>query len=67
MLVVNSLEHTQAIPGYLLIVGSIMHQDIFKQYTIIDFIFSRHEDLSTWKSDIHRGLETLVNITYKGR
>ena len=42
---------------------------IFKgrQYTIIDFNFGRHKDLSTRKSDIHRGRKAEVNITFEGR
>ena len=34
--------------------------------TIIDFNFGRH-DLSTRKSDIHRGRNAEVKITFKGR
>ena len=32
--------------------------------TVIDFIFSRHKDLSTLKSDIHLGRETSVNYHF---
>ena len=35
--------------------------------TVIDFIFSKHGDLSTMKSDIHLGLAASVKITFLGR
>ena len=35
--------------------------------TVIDFNFGRHKDLSTLKSDIHRGCKAEVNITFAGR
>ena len=34
--------------------------------TVIDFIFGRHKDLSTLKSDIHLGLAALVNYHFFG-
>ena len=34
--------------------------------TVIDFNFGRHKDLSTLKSDIHLGLEALVNYHFFG-
>ena len=35
--------------------------------TVIDFNFDRHKDLSTLKSDIHRGLAASVNYHFSGR
>ena len=35
--------------------------------TVIDFEFSRHDVLSTHKSDIHLGLAASVFITFSGR
>ena len=34
--------------------------------TVIDFNFSRHENLSTLKSDIHLGLAASVNYHFFG-
>ena len=34
--------------------------------TVIDFKFGRHQDLSTFKSDIHLGLAASVNYLFFG-
>ena len=34
--------------------------------TVIDFNFGRHENLSSFKSDIHLGLAALVNYHFFG-
>ena len=42
------------------------YQKTYKYYTIIDFNFGWHKDLSTRKSDIHLGrTEASMNITFR--
>ena len=35
--------------------------------TVIDFTFGRHKYVFTFKSDIHRGLVSSMNITFSGK
>ena len=46
--------------------NSIIVKKLFNK-TVIDFNFSRNEDLSTLKSDVYISLATSVNTFFSGR